>query len=204
MTYQHPKSQAEKHIGEELSGLIKACPHSACDGANTQKPPEDQTADQATDCDQVALTCTFATSLQSSNSPTGPRCTQPSTSGGDWLLVSRHYRHGKDVQVGDIVRFRHPTFLEMQAAKRVVGMPGDFVCSDPPLSEDAGISTSMIQVPTGHAYVCGDNLPWSRDSRMYGPIPLGLINGKVVARVWPPWRAKWVRNSLEPAQVEEE
>ncbi|KAJ5246599.1 hypothetical protein N7468_001582 [Penicillium chermesinum] len=78
---------------------------------------------------------------------------------GDWLLVSRHYRHGKDVQVGDIVRFRHPTFLEMQAAKRVVGMPGDFVCSDPPLSEDAGISTSMIQVPTGHAYVCGDNLP---------------------------------------------
>lgn len=52
-------------------------------------------------------------------------------------------------------------------------------------------------------FLVGDNLPWSRDSRNYGPIPLGLINGKVVARMWPPERAEWVRNTMQPAQLDE-
>jgi mitochondrial inner membrane protease subunit 1 len=40
-------------------------------------------------------------------------------------------------------------------------------------------------------------LPVSRDSRIYGPVPLALIKGKVVARVWP-WRdRKWIENSLQ-------
>lgn len=65
---------------------------------------------------------------------------------GEWLVVFRRYKNGTDVKVGDMVRFRHPTFLDMQAAKRVLGMPGDFVCSDPALSEDAGMTPHMIQV----------------------------------------------------------
>lgn len=65
---------------------------------------------------------------------------------GEYLVISRHYQHGRDVKVGDVVRFRHPTFLDMQAAKRVMGMPGDFVCSDPPLSPDVGMTPDMIQV----------------------------------------------------------
>ncbi|KAI1361948.1 LexA/Signal peptidase [Xylaria arbuscula] len=43
-------------------------------------------------------------------------------------------------------------------------------------------SENMIQVPTGHCYIVGDNLPWSRDSRDFGPIPLALIKGKVIAK----------------------
>lgn len=39
------------------------------------------------------------------------------------------------------------------------------------------------KVPQGHCYIVGDNLPWSRDSRDYGPLPLALIQGKVVAKV---------------------
>jgi hypothetical protein len=40
----------------------------------------------------------------------------------------------------------------------------------------------LVQVPKGHCYIVGDNLPWSRDSRDFGPIPLALIRGKVVAK----------------------
>lgn len=32
----------------------------------------------------------------------------------------------------------------------------------------------------------GDNLPWSRDSNDYGPLPMGLITGKILGKVyWP-------------------
>ena len=31
---------------------------------------------------------------------------------------------------------------------------------------------------------------------------MGLINGKIIARVWPPSKAEWVRNPLQPAQLE--
>ena len=37
----------------------------------------------------------------------------------------------------------------------------------------------MIQIPQGHVWVEGDNLSQSRDSRYYGPIPMGLIRGRV-------------------------
>ncbi|KKK16972.1 hypothetical protein ARAM_006903 [Aspergillus rambellii] len=95
------------------------------------------------------------------------------------------------IAVGDVVRFYHPTFLGVHGAKRVIGMPGDFVCRDLAFSVD---------VPEGHVYLAGDNLPWSRDSRNYGPIPMALINGKIIARVWPPSKMQWVENTLQPAQ----
>jgi inner membrane protease subunit 1 len=46
---------------------------------------------------------------------------------GDWLLISRLHSNGKGIQIGDVVRFNHPTFLGVHGAKRVLGMPGDFV-----------------------------------------------------------------------------
>ena len=44
---------------------------------------------------------------------------------------------------------------------------------------------AMVQVPEGHCWVAGDNLEASRDSRHFGPLPLALVRGKVLARVWP-------------------
>lgn len=35
-------------------------------------------------------------------------------------------------------------------------------------------------------WVTGDNLPFSRDSREYGPVPLGLVTGRAIGRwYWP-------------------
>jgi len=130
----------------------------------------------------------------------GPSMYPTFSTRGDYLLISRLHRQGKGIGVGDVVRFYHPSFLGVNGAKRVVGMPGDFVCKDPPFSTEIGEEQEMIQVPEGHVYLVGDNLPWSRDSRNYGPVPLGLINGKIVARVWPPSKIQWVTNTLQPAQ----
>ncbi|KAL6721802.1 hypothetical protein ACLMJK_000907 [Lecanora helva] len=56
----------------------------------------------------------------------------------------------------------------------------------------------MIQVPEGHCWVLGDNLEESRDSRVYGPLPLALIMGKAVAKIWPLRERKWLENNLQP------
>ncbi|MCJ1232378.1 hypothetical protein MMC14_000330 [Varicellaria rhodocarpa] len=117
----------------------------------------------------------------------------------DWVYVSKLYRRGKGVKVGDVVTFKHPMFPGTGAAKRVLGMPGDFVLRDTPGSG----SDMMIQIPEGHCWVAGDNVPDSRDSRHYGPIPLALIKGKVLARVWPLSQCKWIENGLLPVSVQE-
>ncbi|GKZ22912.1 hypothetical protein AbraIFM66951_009340 [Aspergillus brasiliensis] len=122
---------------------------------------------------------------------------------GDYLLISRVHKHGRGIQIGDVVRFYHPTFLGVNGAKRVIGLPGDFVCRDLPFSTEVGKEGEMIRVPEGHVYLAGDNLPWSRDSRNYGPIPMALINGKIIARVWPLHKFEWVKNTFETADLSE-
>lgn len=60
---------------------------------------------------------------------------------GDWLLLSKTYRRGRYVKVGDIISFKHPIDEGTYSVKRVVGMPGDFVLRDSP-----DTSGAMIQV----------------------------------------------------------
>ena len=48
---------------------------------------------------------------------------------GDGVVISRYYRRGRGIQVGDAVAFKHPVVPETGAIKRVVGMPGDFVAT---------------------------------------------------------------------------
>ena len=90
--------------------------------------------------------------------------------------------------------------LGQGAIKRVAGLPGDFVGVEKEGADDEDEQWA-IQVPEGHCWVLGDNLPESRDSRMYGPLPLALVQGKVLARVWPPEGWGWLGNTLQkPAQ----
>ncbi|KAI0515474.1 LexA/Signal peptidase [Xylaria bambusicola] len=135
----------------------------------------------------------------------------------EWFVTDKRYRRGRGVQVGDCVVYSIPVDPGEEGLKRVMGMPGDYVLlNSPPSSNrvgtalDLGVdragrgvgSENMIQVPQGHCYIVGDNLPWSRDSRDFGPIPLALIKGKVIARGslfgWNPlgWFTK-VENGLQ-------
>lgn len=60
---------------------------------------------------------------------------------GDWVLISKYYRRGRGIEVGDLVSYDHPVEEEVQGVKRVLGLEGDFVLRDSP-----GTSGKMIQV----------------------------------------------------------
>ena len=57
-----------------------------------------------------------------------------------------------------------------------------------------------MQVPEGHCWVNGDNLDASRDSRIFGPLPLALVRGKVLAAWGWPRRLRWIKSALEDAE----
>lgn len=118
---------------------------------------------------------------------------------GESILVDHRYRYGRNVLVGDLVHFKIPIFPESDGIKRVIGMPGDYVMLGSPDAEKQKMiqvrtSRSLpqrepllriyVQVPQGHCWVVGDNLEASRDSRLYGPVPLALIRGKAVNKPW--------------------
>lgn len=128
-------------------------------------------------------------------------------------IVNRRHRLGRGLRVGDLIIIKHPN-LRAHAGKRVIGLQGDFVIRDPHSSPTVGgmpiasgnrggahgpndaasaadrPEPEMIEVPPGHVWVAGDNISWSRDSRFYGPVPMGLILGKIVAHSNP--RSDWL------------
>jgi len=77
---------------------------------------------------------------------------------------------------GDLIVAKHPC-EPGNIIKRVTGLEGDRI----PLE----YRQQHRFVPAGQAWVEGDNAIRSKDSRNYGPVPLGLVQGKVVWRVWP-------------------
>lgn len=121
-----------------------------------------------------------------------------------WILYSSLHRRGRNIRVGDVITYTHPLFPHQKGCKRVIGMPGDFVSVVSPAREDgdvekdadegdwASVKEKVIQVPEGHCWLAGDNLEWSRDSRLFGPLPLGLVRAKVIAVVRPWESAKWL------------
>ncbi|GAA5980715.1 hypothetical protein JCM10908_001748 [Rhodotorula pacifica] len=85
---------------------------------------------------------------------------------------------------GNLVTATSPFDPTHQVLKRVIGLPGDTICVDP-TGERKKAKDEWCTVPKGHVWIAGDNTSNSTDSRDYGPVPLALIKGKVIARVWP-------------------
>ncbi|KAI9051344.1 hypothetical protein LZ554_004391 [Drepanopeziza brunnea f. sp. 'monogermtubi'] len=125
----------------------------------------------------------------------------------DHVLIDRSYRRGRNLQVGDVISFDSVVGPGERVIKRVVGLAGDYVVRGTPSPlgnniDEATGSMAMIQVPQGHCWVVGDNLPYSRDSRHFGPLPMALIKGKVIAKVWPWEERSWIVNGMEPVESE--
>lgn len=65
---------------------------------------------------------------------------------GNSIIISKFYRRGKGVGIGDVVSFDHPVDQGVQSVKRVIGLEGDWVCRDTP-----GVGKGMmIQVCTAN------------------------------------------------------
>lgn len=109
------------------------------------------------------------------------------------------YPTGQKPQRGDIVEFVNPENKTEAMIERVVAVPGDRITisygtvtvynTQHPngYNPDAAyVSRTVtapgnvdITVPVGEYYVLGDNRADALDSRIFGPVPLALIIGKV-------------------------
>ena len=130
---------------------------------------------------------------------------------GDQALVCFLYSRGRGIKRGDLISYESPIHRGERGIKRVLALEGDYVLRDTPgglhgdledvegwawedgeKRQSSASDQKMIQVPKGHCWIVGDNLSWSRDSRMFGPLPLALIRSKVLAikkpgSLWKGW-----------------
>ncbi|KAL3622767.1 hypothetical protein CASFOL_031993 [Castilleja foliolosa] len=105
----------------------------------------------------------------------------------DYVLVEKLCLRNYKFSRGDVVVFRSPCNSKEKCVKRIAALPGDWV--DLP-------SLDTVRVPVGHCWLVGDNASSSMDSRTLGPIPLGLICGRVTHVVWPPQRIGGVNSRI--------
>ena len=62
--------------------------------------------------------------------------------------------------------------------KRIRGLEGDVI-----YYRDKNRIPTFLKVPDGHVWLLGDNASNSNDSRYYGPVPIGLLLGRVVVKI---------------------
>ncbi|KXN71698.1 LexA/Signal peptidase [Conidiobolus coronatus NRRL 28638] len=124
----------------------------------------------------------------------GPSMLPTFNTWGDFLLVKKILSHHNDqLKIGDLVIITSPYDASVVACKRVIAKEGDEICRDPSQND-----YTLGKVPQGHIWVQGDNASNSTDSRTYGPVPNGLIKGKVLFRLFPQFKSFTDENSVKP------
>ncbi|XP_040835968.1 mitochondrial inner membrane protease subunit 1 isoform X3 [Ochotona curzoniae] len=104
---------------------------------------------------------------------------EPTIQNSDIVFAENLSRHFHGIHRGDIVIAKSPSDPRSNICKRVIGLEGDKILTTSP----SDFFKSHSYVPTGHVWLEGDNLQNSTDSRYYGPIPYGLIRGRIFFKV---------------------
>ncbi len=119
---------------------------------------------------------------------------------GDRVLVNKFIYRFTEPERGDILVFESVEGGSEDLIKRVVAVPGDTIAvrrgkvvlngerqREPYANKkypDRSFSPPTT-IPKGHVFVMGDNRANSRDSRFFGPVPKGKIEGEAFLRFWP-------------------
>lgn len=105
-------------------------------------------------------------------------------------LTQLHLTAGEQPVRGDIATFTPLDSRFATHVKRIVAIPGDsvrildgilsvngqFVSATPAL----GIQDQFWEIGAGEVFMAGDNAGNSNDSRLWGPLPISRLTGKVV------------------------
>jgi signal peptidase I len=126
-----------------------------------------------------------------------PRSRSPSDKRpGEWMLIeSFSQRTLGRIQRGDVVWFVAPDNPRRGMIKRVIALPGDEVRLLRTAKGSRGSQRTLI-VPNGRFWAEGDNpaadelghMSCDSNDPNVGPVPIGLLRGRVVGVVWPPSR----------------
>ncbi|XP_042516871.1 mitochondrial inner membrane protease subunit 2-like isoform X1 [Macadamia integrifolia] len=112
---------------------------------------------------------------------------------GDYVLVEKFCLEKYKFSHGDVIVFRSLINHKEKHMKRIIALPGDWIRI--PHSYDA------LKIPEGQCWVEGDNSDSSLDSRSFGPIPLGLVEGRVTHIIWPPQRVGEVERRIPRGRI---
>ncbi len=123
---------------------------------------------------------------------------EPNLHTNERLVIEKLSYHFHGPRRGDVVVLRDPSGSPELLIKRVIGLPGERVTladgkvfidgralDEPYLDQPTQGGGRSWVVPPLHVFVMGDNRSASRDSRIFGAVPLEELVGKALFRYWP-------------------
>ena len=135
----------------------------------------------------------------------------PTFESNDYLIIDKLSYRLFEPQRGDVIVFRYPGNPSVSFIKRVIGLPRETVhildgvvtVTDSP-DETNGVTlrepyirypkqdTMTVTLGEHDYFVMGDNRYASSDSRIWGTLNEGFIQGKVISRLLPVSHAAWL------------
>lgn len=127
----------------------------------------------------------------------------PTFKNGEYLIVNETAKYVGEYRRGDVVILRYPVDPSKYFIKRVIGLPGETVTAvdgaitvtggsnatplvlDEPYVKNAKSDNFSRTLASDEYFVMGDNRAQSSDSRVWGPVPKKLMDGKALMRLFP-------------------
>jgi signal peptidase I len=143
----------------------------------------------------------------------------PTFHNGEYLIVNELAKYQGTYERGDVVILRYPNDPSKYFIKRVIGLPGETVTIqngvvsitsetqktplvlDEPYVQNPKQDSSSRTLDKDEFFVMGDNRAQSSDSRIWGPVPRRLMDGKAYLRLYPVTAVALHPGSLEQFHI---